>query len=202
DPVEKKIMTPYFPLGLMYLASVLRKNGYEVELFDCTFRKDFDEFENYLKTRKPKVVGITSLITIRRNALIIADIAHRYGAKVILGGPDPTALPERYLLYKGTNGDFPVDVVVFDEGEITMLELANFYFKKDNFPDDIREIPGLRLRDENGNIIATKHRELIQDLDSIPFPARDLVDMDDYRKAWKKKHGYWSLTIINSRGCP
>lgn len=200
DPVEKKIMTPYFPLGLMYLASVLRKNGYEVELFDCTFRKDFDEFENYVKTRKPKIVGITSLITIRRNALILADIAHRYGAKVILGGPDPTALPERYLLYKGTDNEFPVDAVVFDEGEITMLELANHYFK--NEPSDIMEIKGLRLRGKDGKVISTGHRELIQNLDSIPFPARDLVDMDDYRKAWKKAHGYWSLTIINSRGCP
>ncbi|CUT02184.1 B12-binding domain-containing radical SAM protein [Candidatus Chrysopegis kryptomonas] len=202
DPVEKKIMTPYFPLGLMYLASVLRENGYEVELFDCTFRKDFDEFENFMKTKKPKLVGITSLITIRRNALIIADIAHRYGAKVILGGPDPTALPERYLLYKGTKNEFPVDAVVFDEGEITMLELANFYFKKDDFPNDLMEIKGLRLRDDNGKVISTGNRELIQNLDSIPFPARDLVDMDDYRKAWRKKHGYWSLTIINSRGCP
>ncbi len=202
DPVEKKIMTPYFPLGLMYLASVLRENGYEVELFDCTFRKDFDDFENYMKTKKPKLVGITSLITIRRNALLIADIAHRYGAKVILGGPDPTALPERYLFYKGEKNEFPVDVVVFDEGEITMLELANFYFKKGDYPDDIREIKGLRLRGYNGKAIATGNRDLIQNLDSIPFPARDLVDMDDYRKAWRKKHGYWSLTIINSRGCP
>ncbi|CUS95594.1 cobalamin-dependent protein, partial [Candidatus Kryptonium thompsonii] len=72
DPVEKKIMTPYFPLGLMYLASVLSDNGYEVELFDCTFRKDFDEFEDYMRNKKPKLVGITSLITIRRNAIIIA----------------------------------------------------------------------------------------------------------------------------------
>ncbi|CUS93798.1 Radical SAM superfamily enzyme YgiQ, UPF0313 family [Candidatus Kryptonium thompsonii] len=202
DPVEKKIMTPYFPLGLMYLASVLRDNGYEVELFDCTFRKDFDEFEDYMRNKKPKLVGITSLITIRRNAIIIADIAHRYGAKVIIGGPDPTALPERYLLYKGTNNTFPVDAVVFDEGEITMLELANFYLEKGDRPDNIREIAGLRIRDENGRIISTGHRELIKDLDAIPFPARDLVDMDDYRRAWKKAHGYWSLTIINSRGCP
>jgi len=202
DPVEKKIMTPYFPLGLMYLASVLRANGYGVEIFDCTFRKDFSDFENYMKARKPKIVGITSLITIRRNALILADIAHRYGAKVILGGPDPTALPERYLLYKGTNGEFPVDAVVFDEGEMTMLELANFYLENNDHPDNVMEIRGLRLRDANGNVISTGHRELIQNLDSIPFPARDLVDMEDYRKAWRKAHGYWSLTIINSRGCP
>jgi len=201
DPVEKKIMTPYFPLGLMYIASVLRENGYEVELFDCTFRKDFNEFENYIKLKKPKIVGITSLITIRRNALILAEIAHRYGAKVILGGPDPTALPERYLLYKTTDGEFPVDIVVFDEGEITMLELANFLLKNEGY-NDLREIPGLRLRDKNGKIISTPPRPLIQNLDLLPFPARELVDMDDYRRAWKKAHGYWSLTIINSRGCP
>jgi radical SAM superfamily enzyme YgiQ (UPF0313 family) len=201
DPVEKKIMTPYFPLGLMYIASVLRGNGYEVELFDCTFRRDFSDFENYIKLKKPKIVGITSLITIRRNALILAEIAHRYGAKVILGGPDPTALPERYLLYKTSDGEFPVDIVVFDEGEITMLELANFLLNNEGY-NDLREIPGLRLRDENGKIISTPPRPLIQNLDSLPFPARDLVDMDDYRRAWKKAHGYWSLTIINSRGCP
>lgn len=201
DPVEKKIMTPYFPLGLMYIASVLRGNGYEVELFDCTFRRDFSDFENYIKLKKPKIVGITSLITIRRNALILAEIAHRYGAKVILGGPDPTALPERYLLYKTSDGEFPVDIVVFDEGEITMLELANFLLNNEGY-NDLREIPGLRIRDENGKIISTPPRPLIQNLDSLPFPARDLVDMDDYRRAWKKAHGYWSLTIINSRGCP
>jgi radical SAM superfamily enzyme YgiQ (UPF0313 family) len=201
DPIEAKIMTPYFPLGLMYLASTLKQNGYDVELFDCTFRKDYDEFENYMKDKKPKIVGITSLITIRRNALILASIAHRYGAWVVLGGPDPTALPERYLLYRD-GGEFPVDFVVFDEGEITFLELVNHLFKNGDYADDVHDISGLRLRGDDGNITSTGHRELISDLDSLPFPARDLVDMDDYRRAWRKAHGYWSLSIINSRGCP
>ena len=120
DPIEKRIMTPYFPLGLLYLAAVLQRRDYAVEIFDCAFRQDYAEFEEYMLRVRPPVVGITALITVRRHALYLADIAHRYGAKVILGGPDPTGIPERYLYYQGTNDEYPVDAVVFDEGEITI----------------------------------------------------------------------------------
>ncbi len=202
DPVEEKIMTPYFPLGLMYLASVLRNNGYTVDLFDCTFKNDYDEFKEYMKINRPPVVGISSLITIRRNALILADIAHQNGAKVMLGGPDPTAIPERYLHYKGTDGDYPVDYVVFDEGELITADLVDHIFQNGNFISNRRDITGLRYRGNDASIVSTGNRELIQDLDGLPFPARDLVDIDAYRDAWMKKHGYWSLSIINTRGCP
>lgn len=202
DPVEQKLMTPYFPLGLMYLASVLRARGYQVEMFDCAFRQDFDEFEAYMKRARPPVVGISALITVRRNALILAEIAHRHGAKVIVGGPDPTGIPERYLLHRGTDGEFPVDAVVYDEGEITVQELADHLFQRGDYIQDMRDIAGLRLRGEDGQILATAPRPLIQDLDAIPFPARDLVDFEPYRENWRKAHGYWSLSIINTRGCP
>ncbi len=202
DPVERRLMTPYFPLGLMYLAAVLRERGYAVELFDCTFRQDYTEFEDYMRRRRPPVVGITSLITIRRHALILAEIAHRYGATVMMGGPDPTGLPERYLGYRGSQGEFPVDVVVFDEGELTIQELADHLFGRPEAPRDLREIPGLRLRGPDGKVIATAPRPLITNLDALPFPARDLVEMEDYRRAWRKAHGYWPLSIINTRGCP
>ncbi|GAB4568658.1 MAG: radical SAM protein [Anaerolineae bacterium] len=202
DPVEQKLMTPYFPLGLMYLGAVLRDRGYDVEMFDCAFREDFDEFEEYMRRRRPPVVGITALITVRRNALILAEIAHRYGARVIMGGPDPTGIPERYLRYRTSDGEYPVDAVVFDEGEHTIVELADHLFGRDGAAQEIHDIAGLRLRGRDGEIVATANRPLIQDLDSIPFPARDLVDMDSYRKAWRAAHGYWSLSIINSRGCP
>jgi anaerobic magnesium-protoporphyrin IX monomethyl ester cyclase len=202
DPIEEKIMTPYFPLGLMYLTSVLQGRGYTVDLFDCTFRKDFDEFENYMKREKPPVVGITSLITIRRNALILADIAKRYGAQVIFGGPDPTAIPERYLHYKGSNGTYPVDYVVFDEGELITTDLIDHVFRNGDYAPNPHDITGLRFRGNNSSIVETGHRELIQDLDRLPFPSRDLVDVEQYRDAWIDKHGYWSLSIINTRGCP
>jgi radical SAM superfamily enzyme YgiQ (UPF0313 family) len=202
DPVEKKIMTPYFPLGLTYLAAVLRQRGYEVEMFDCAFRQNYDEFEDYMRRVRPPVVGITALITVRRHALLLADIAHRYGAKVILGGPDPTGIPERYLYYQGENGEFPVDVVVYDEGEDTIQEVADHYFQRPDSIPELSDIAGLRLRDSDGGVLATPPRPLISDLDGLPFPARDLVDWEPYQEAWMQAHGYWSLSLINTRGCP
>ncbi|MDX1415555.1 MAG: radical SAM protein [Candidatus Promineifilaceae bacterium] len=202
DPVEKRIMTPYFPLGLMYLAAVLREQDYRVDLFDCAFREDYAEFEAYMRRVRPPVVGLTSLITVRRHALILAEIAKKYGAVVILGGPDPSGVPERYLYYQARNGSYPVDMVVFDEGELTIVEVADYLFEQNETSGELRDIAGLRLRDGNGQVLATPPRPLIQDLDSIPFPARDLVDFEPYRRAWRQAHGYWSLSIINTRGCP
>jgi len=151
---------------------------------------------------RPPVVRITSLITIRRNALILAEIAKKYGATVILGGPDPTGLPERYLYHRAADSSFPVDIVVFDEAELTIVELADHLFRKAGSMAELRDIAGLRLRDGKGGVFATENRPLIQDLDSIPFPARDMVDLEPYRQAWRKAHGYWSLSLINTRGCP
>ena len=202
DPIEKKIMTPYFPLGLLYLAAVLKQRDYAVDFFDCAFRQDYAEFEDYMRKVQPPVVGITALITVRRHALLLADIAHRYGAKVILGGPDPTGIPERYLYYQGTNGEYPVDAIVFDEGEITIQEVADHLLQRAGSIPELRDIAGLRLRGEQGEVVATAPRPLISDLDSLPFPARDLVDWQPYQDAWQQAHGYWSLSLINTRGCP
>jgi len=202
DPVEQRLMTPYFPLGLMYLAAVLRDRGYSVEMFDCAFREDYADFETYMRRVRPPVVGITALITVRRHALILAEIAHRYGATVILGGPDPTGIPGRYLFHRTGDGAFPVDAVVFDEGEETIVELADHLFRRGNFIPNRRDIAGLRLRGADGAVTATSPRPLIANLNALPFPARDLVDFAPYRRAWRKAHGYWSLSLINTRGCP
>jgi radical SAM superfamily enzyme YgiQ (UPF0313 family) len=84
------------------------------------------------------------------------------------------------------------------------MELADHLFQRGNYTRDIRDIAGLRLRAETGDnaVIATAPRPLIADLDSLPFPARDLVDFDPYKENWRKVHGYWSLSLINTRGCP
>jgi anaerobic magnesium-protoporphyrin IX monomethyl ester cyclase len=85
-----------------------------------------------------------------------------------------------------------------------MLELADHLFQRGNYTGDMRDIAGLRLRDrtDDGAVFATAPRPLIADLDSLPFPARDLVDFEPYQENWRKAHGYWSLSLINTRGCP
>jgi radical SAM superfamily enzyme YgiQ (UPF0313 family) len=122
DPVEAKLMTPYFPLGLLYLAAVARGEGYSVSLFDGMFQEGEDAFAAKLAQDQPKVVGISVLSTVRGMAERLADIARRQGAIVVVGGADPTGRPQSYLERRDT--EHPVaDVVVIGEGERTLLEL-------------------------------------------------------------------------------
>jgi len=203
DPVEAQLMTPYFPLGLLYLAAVLRENQYSVAMYDGAFEADYDSFERAMQKYQPRIVGITALITVRRNALKLAEIAKKYGATVIFGGPDPTGKPEAYLRHTGTDGQRVVDLVVWDEGEDTLIELMNHLTGR-NGADllSIRQIKGLRFLNDQGELESTPRRPSINDLDSLPFPARDLIDVDAYKRHWTAAHGYWSLSIINTRGCP
>ncbi|MFN8420304.1 MAG: cobalamin-dependent protein [Anaerolineae bacterium] len=153
DPVEQKLMTPYFPLGLLYLASVLRQNDYSVAMFDGTFEPDYDSFERAMQQYKPKIVGLTALITTRNNALKLAEIAKRHGATVIFGGPDPTGKPEAYLRHTNAEGQRVVDIVVWDEGEVTIIELMNHLTGR-NGADlmSIKQIKGLRFLNEHGEV--------------------------------------------------
>jgi radical SAM superfamily enzyme YgiQ (UPF0313 family) len=203
DPVEARLMTPYFPLALLYLASVLRQENYSVAMYDGTFEPDYAGFEQAMIRYQPKIVGLTALITTRRNALALAEIAKKHGAIVIFGGPDPTGKPEAYLRHTNADGQRVVDLVVWDEGEATIIELMNHLTGR-NGADliSLKQIKGLRFINDKGELESTLRRPPITDMDSIPFPARDLIDMEAYKTNWRAKNGYWSLSIINTRGCP
>jgi radical SAM superfamily enzyme YgiQ (UPF0313 family) len=203
DPVEKKLMTPYFPLGLLYLASVLRQNNYSVAMFDGTFEPDYDSFERAMVEQRPKIVGITALITTRNNALKLAEIAKRYGAYVIFGGPDPTGKPEAYLRYTNAHDNRVVDIIVWDEGEATIIELMDHLTGRSGADLlELCQIKGLRYLNDADELTSTPRRPAIEDIDSIPFPSRDLIDVEAYKQHWMAAHGYWSLSMINTRGCP
>ena len=201
DPVEQRLMTPYFPLGLLYLAATARRAGYDVSIYDAMFQTDDQAFIDALKRKRPKIVGIGILSTVRTAALRLAELAQSQGARVIVGGADPTGRPASYLDYR-SNGDRPIDVVVVGEGEQTLLELLPILLADGPVGDQLARVKGLAYRSDDGQTIKTPDRMHCSDLDSLPVPARDLIDVEAYRHAWQSHHSIFSLSIIATRGCP
>lgn len=195
NEAEKELMNPYFPLGLLYLAAFIREKGFQVEIFDGTFLEGTKDFDEALVRLSPKVVGITAVKPNREMALDLAKKAGSFGAKVILGGPDPTYKPDLYALSSD------VDFVVHHEGELTLVELLHFLLKE-NQDQDLCDIDGIAFVDEQDELIVTPRRSYLLNLDDLPLPARDLIDMDQYLRTWREHNGYASLTISVARGCP
>jgi radical SAM superfamily enzyme YgiQ (UPF0313 family) len=193
---ERELMSPYFPLGLLYLGAFLRERGFEVEIFDGTFMDGDQDFVESLKQHNPKAVGFTAIKPNGEKVLELAEIAQEHGSFVIVGGPDPTYSPGYYL-------DNPaVDLVVHHEGELTLLEVLQALNDDDRTPSVVADMPGIAYRDETGDMVVNPRRDYLLNLDELPFPARDLIDMDRYLQVWREQNGYASLSISVSRGCP
>jgi radical SAM superfamily enzyme YgiQ (UPF0313 family) len=201
DPVESKLMTPYFPLGILYVAASARQAGYDVAVFDAMFAGGDEDLAAVLERERPKVVAFGVLATVRRAALRLAALVKRYGAVVVMGGADPTARPGLYLAH-GDNGTFPVDVVTVGEAEETIVELLPLLLQDIVRGPRLDAIWGVAYRSAEGAVVTTPCRPLVEDVDRIPLPARDLIDLAPYRAAWRAKHGYFCLSLIATRGCP
>lgn len=200
------------PLGLMYIAAVLRKAGYEVEILDAFMtEKDFcdngetvnvglsfEEIKQEVETRKPDIVGLAGPFTSQiENTIKTSNIIKEVNPDIItvVGGPHVTLIPKEFL---EENPNF--DVVVTGEGEYAMLEIAQYLEGK----KQLEEIQGIAYR-KNRKIILNPRRPFIKDLDELPYPAYDLVNMEKYLNS--KKIGYRSfqnraISMVTSRGCP
>jgi radical SAM superfamily enzyme YgiQ (UPF0313 family) len=201
DPVERRLVTPYFPLGLLYLAAVARDGGYSVAVYDGMFEETDEAFREALARHQPRLVGIAALATVRGAAQRLAGIAKEFGTIVVLGGADPTGRPEAYL--GGGAHDGAVDIVVMGEGEQTFVELLRRLSAADwRLDAQLEDLRGLALPDGQGGIRRTSACPHQADLDSLPFPARDLINVERYQAAWRDAHGYSSLSVIAGRGCP
>ena len=186
---------PFPQLGMGYLAAVLEKNGYTVNVIDCqALNISFDEFKQELNKHKPDIVGITSITLTYKSALEIAKIAKEVHPNCItvLGGPHVTFWDENALQ------ECPaVDIVVRQEGEYTLLELV----QKLEAGKPLDDVIGTSCR-KAGKIIKNPDRPLIENLDELPFPARHLVDKYEYGYTQGVKMAKGRLTsIITARGC-
>jgi anaerobic magnesium-protoporphyrin IX monomethyl ester cyclase len=176
------IMRP--PLGLAYIAAVLRGH-HNVRIVD--FGVETEDWSHY-QYSDFDIVGISADTTRALTALKIAGIAKSQGATVVMGGPHASFMDEE-ALESGA-----VDYVVRNEGEYSMLSLVRFLSKDIPF-DEVRGVSYL----EAGKVCRTPDIEFIRDLDSLPFPARNLLALSAYRE---KMNGRPMTTLVTSRGCP
>src|SRR5690606_10269359 len=191
DPQEREVMRPYPPLGLLYISAYLKAHDFDVAVFDSTFRHR-TEFERILQQDRPPVVGIYCNLITRPSALRLIHTARRYGARVVVGGPEPANYPARDLAPGA-------DVVVIGEGEATMPELLPHLIESGL--QQLHGIAGIAFK-QGDEIIATPPRPFIQNLDALPFPDRAAIDLDLYLEAWRRHHGRGSVSLITARGCP
>ena len=196
NEAERELMSPYFPLGLLYLGAFLRDRDFQVEIFDGTFMDGDQDFIKALDKHNPKVVGITAVKPNREMVLELAEMAKDSGSFVIVGGPDPTYTPEYYLC------DHSVDLVVHHEGELTLVKILEAMKDDEIGFSSLVGMPGIAHRDENGNVVVNPRRKYLLNLDELPPPARDMIDIEKYLQVWKEQNGYASLSISVSRGCP
>ncbi|MFH1237786.1 MAG: radical SAM protein [Candidatus Aenigmatarchaeota archaeon] len=209
------------PLGIGYIAAVLEKEDYDIHVLDTValgwqeylkkwqgknvekgktihFGLSWEEIERRVREAKPDVVGISSAYTCQsENMHKTAEVVKRVSKHipVVVGGAHPTAFPEMVLKDKN------VDIAVIGEGELTAVELM----QKLDSGTDYSKVKGIAFMDGD-KVKINEKREFIEDLDSIPLPARHLLPMKEYFEA-KSTHGgeaKWSpvTSMITSRGCP
>ncbi|MFZ0441078.1 MAG: radical SAM protein [Methanobacterium sp.] len=175
------------PLGIAYIAAMLERNGVEVKILDSpALEYGHEAVKKEIQAYSPDIVAITSVTPTIGSALKTAQISKEAcpNAITVLGGYHPTFTYQEVL-----KNDF-VDIVVCGEGEQTMVELVDAVENGKN----LRDVNGLAT--EN---FKTPSRGIIEDLDSIPFPARHLLPMDEYKILNMK---LTTGTIVSGRGCP
>jgi radical SAM superfamily enzyme YgiQ (UPF0313 family) len=185
------------PLNLAYLASYMRvKNSkIQVDIIDAEgLELQLHELYDRVDSYSPDIIGLTCPTPVY---YIVKQICNDLKEKdpevvIILGGPHPTALP------RDTMEDIKTDFVVIGEGEETFIELIDHF---DN-NKKLDKIKGIAFRNHS-EIIVNNRRELIKDLDLLPFPAKDLLPLDKYYlPPTKRIRSERATNMITSRGCP
>ncbi|MBL7708519.1 MAG: B12-binding domain-containing radical SAM protein [Chitinophagaceae bacterium] len=201
DPKQWETGQPYPPIGTLYAAAVIREQGNHVSLFDTMFAYGPEEVILPLQQQSPDFFVIYDdgfnyltkmcLTNMREAAFEMMKFAKQKGCTVIVSSSDATDHFEQYL-QEGA------DFVILGEAEQTLSELISTVTKQQT---DFMSIPGLAFHQQDA-VIKTMKRTVMKELDELPFPAWDLVDIEPYRKMWLNHRGYFSLNMATTRGCP
>jgi anaerobic magnesium-protoporphyrin IX monomethyl ester cyclase len=200
DAKQWRFKQPYPPLGTLLAAAVIRELDLPVSFCDSNLQHSPDYIIDKLKKVKPDYFVIYDdgfnyltkmcLTVMREASFKMIDEAKKLGSIVIVNSSDATDHYEKYLAHGA-------DFVIKGEGEETLKELLlSLEGARSTF-----SIPGIVYK-RNKETITSPPRTVLRDLDSLPLPAWDLIDIESYRNIWMKHHGYFSLNIATTRGCP
>ncbi len=200
DPKQDRNMMPYPPLGTLYAAAKLREDGHNITFFDTQFATGAaavfgtiskhaggffvicDDGFNYLTKM--------CLVNMREACFEMIRYAKKQGCTVAVSSSDATDHWKEYL-------ETGADYIIIGEAEQTLSELAAAIATARPTSD----IAGLAYR-EKGAYQKTQPRSVIRHLDTLPTPAWDLIDVSAYRSKWMSRHGYFSINVATTRGCP
>lgn len=185
-----------YPLGIATLAAFLRETlPVDVVVCDTTFDPRLARIERFLDDERPDFVGVGMSTLMLGEGLAAARMAKKRGLPVFLGGPHPTMDPETLLALP------EVDACVIGEGEETTRDLLAMWLAGRSGP-----VEGAWVKEPDGTVHRSSRRRAIADLDALPFPAWDLVDMEAYIAAWGQldswRPGLRGVNLMASRGCP
>jgi anaerobic magnesium-protoporphyrin IX monomethyl ester cyclase len=206
DPKQVEKMKPYAPLGTLYAASHVRQQGFSVALFDAMLSEGLHEYEALLKQLKPAVVALYEdqfnflnkmcLAHTRDAACRMSRLARDHGARVVAAGADVSDHPEIYF-------DHGVECALVGEPDRSFSRVVASLLGAEARP--LSGIPGVVLPAQAGGVSHTPSPVAVEperDPDRFAFPAWDLLDVERYRAAWSQVHGYFSLNMVSTRGCP
>ncbi len=202
DSKQLRKMQPYTPIGTLYAATALRDAGISVAVFDSMLKAPEAGFREMLQEHQPKIVAVYEddfnflskmcLTRMREVAWEIAEAAKQVGAVVIVHGSDSTDNPDLFLM----NG---FDYVLCGEAEEVLTALCRALL----YGEELPALDGLVTTGQDGEVVRSlQGMAKNATWANLSSPARDLIDLDPYRKAWVKTHGYFSTNMVSSRGCP
>ena len=186
-----------YPIGVALLAAVVRKElGWRVNIIDTTFHPDMEQVRQTLEKTQPNVVGIGMSTLMLGEGLAIGEFAHQMGAKVVAGSAHPSMFPAEIMQHEF------IDAVIIGEGEVPLTHLLKMWH--DGFCHPVK---GAYVRNrQTEDIYKSKERDPVLNLDDLPFPAWDLIDMEAYFDAWGQldsvQPGLRGVNLSGSRGCP
>lgn len=201
DAKQWKTGKPYAPIGTLYAAALLRQHGFDVAFHDTMFTSSVDDICPALHQHRPAYFVIYDdgfnyltkmcLSNMREAAFGLIRHAKQCGCTVLVSSSDST---DHYGLYLEAGAD----VVLLGEAEHSLLELVRTL---EQGHTDFSGLGGIAWL-QNNRVVKTARRPVIKDLDSLPLPAWDLIDIYPYKTSWLKHAGYFSINVATTRGCP